>query len=339
MRKLMVGFEMASYAEFDSAVQASSWTLDFPTGRRAGTYCVRNASDGNGGARQANWTLNVPGAPTEFFMRFALQASGGKSERMTLGGSVSGAVLRMEWGGGTTITFKNHAGTTLGTTTAVLGGGWTLLEIHEIIHGSTGILQVKINGVLDLNLTGLNTLSSASGGLGSIFCNVLVGTQANYIDDLVVNDTTGSLNNSWPGDSAIIMVSPTGDVGTPQWTPSTGSSNYAMVDEVSPNNDTDYVQASATAKDYYDLATYTLAAGETFGCVQPVAVWERISLGTPVQAQFGIKAGSTEDLNTAATLPTTYTIARGNMNEKNPDDNAAFDQTDINALQFVLANV
>jgi hypothetical protein len=60
------------------------------------------------------------------------------------------------------------------------------------------------------------------------------------IDDLYVLDTSGSLNNDFLGDVRVDAHYPVTPDGTNHaWTPSTGSDNFAMVDEVTPNI-TDY---------------------------------------------------------------------------------------------------
>lgn len=333
-----IGFEMASAIELDSSNVTGNWTLDFPTGRRASTYCIRNQSSGNSGFA-ANWQYNFPSNPTEWFMRFALMPIGSsKTERLYIGAATSGYHLRISVGGGSTLTFNNSAGSALAsTTTVLLAGQWYLVEIHYLQHSSGGILQVKIDGVQEINFSG-NTASTGSGGLSYFLATTDTGTKGQQIDDLAVNDTSGSVDNSWLGDGWVDFLLPNGDASV-QWTPSTGSSNYATVDERTSNGDTDYnSSASSSDKDLLNLTTISLSSGQEISAVQPVVVAKRVVADTPLNLEVGLKSGSTEDFDSGHTLTTTYKTYRGDIYLNNPDDGQAWEQADIDALQVGYRN-
>jgi hypothetical protein len=338
MAKLIyTGFEMGSRIELSSSLQAGNWTLDFPTGRRAGTFCIRNQSSGNSG-NAANWTLNIPGAPTEWYMAFAIMAIGGtKNENIFLGAATSGNHLWIAVGGGLTMTFNNSAGSAIASTTSIIPAGvWTLIEIHYKQHSSTGILQVKVNGVQEINFTG-NTQSTSNGGLASFFATTVTGTLGQQIDDLIVHDTSGSVDNSWVGDQFVTMLLPNGDASPNQWTPSTGSNHYAVVDERASNDDTDYLESTTTGfQECWDVTTFTLAAGQEIVAMQSVVVAKRVNLGTPRNLKIGLKAGATTSLDAGRLLATTYTTYRGDIFVNNPDDAQAWQHADMDAVKVVF---
>ena len=72
------------------------------------------------------------------------------------------------------------------------------------------------------------------------------------LDDLHILDTTGDSGDNFLGDGRMIALRPTSDV-TSDWTPSTGSDNFALVDET-PLDESDYNEASVDAKvDLYEF--------------------------------------------------------------------------------------
>lgn len=335
------GFEMRSGIELTATSLTGNWTLDWVTGRRAGTYAIRNQSSGNSGFA-ANWTKTLSVNPTEWYARFVIAPVGSsKTARIFFNGSTSGSILQIQVGGSATLTFLNNAGTTLGSTTSVLTGGWDLIEIYCLQHASAGILQVKFNGVLEINATGLNTQSTAVGGLGGVFVTTSTGIMGQYLDDFGINDTTGSDQNSWLGDGYIDFVAPNANGDSSNWVGSDGNStdNYLLVDEVPHNADTDYVQSfTSTDKDLYNLTTITLATGEEFVLLQPVAVAKRIVLDTPIDMKVGIKSGSTEDFDAGRTLSTSYKAEFGDVYYYDPNTSLQWSQSAIDALQVGVQN-
>ena len=63
------------------------------------------------------------------------------------------------------------------------------------------------------------------------------------IDDVYVTNTSTRL-----GESRVAVLYPSADTAHADWTPSTGTDHYALVDETTVNSDTDYV-ASGTVGD------------------------------------------------------------------------------------------
>ncbi len=94
----------------------------------------------------------------------------------------------------------------------VIGAGaWNHIEVRAVV--STGTVEVRVNGVEVLSTTGFTfganfaQWACSSRGAGG-------GINEYYTDDLIVNDTTGSYNNTWKGDLRIATLFPDED-GTP----------------------------------------------------------------------------------------------------------------------------
>ncbi len=120
---------------------------------------------------------------------------------------------------------------------------WQYIEIK--IDTTAGTLDARLNGATILSLSGIT--------FDSINDVIRLGNQTQpHFDDFYVCDGTGSKNNNFLGPRKVVSIRPTADVGGFQdWTPSTGSDHYAMVDEEECNDDTDYV--SETGTDETDL--------------------------------------------------------------------------------------
>lgn len=142
----------------------------------------------------------------------------------------------------------NNFGAKLGeSSTLIAPASWNHLEVKAGFDGATGSVEVRLNGVTIVNLTGVNTVNSTSPATGELSASqVILGFVTNdngrtmYVDDLVLWDGTGSYNNDFIGDQKVFTDMPIADTADVDWTPSTGSARYAMIDEIPANDDTDY---------------------------------------------------------------------------------------------------
>jgi len=251
---------------------------------RTGTYALQVASD-NGGAY-----VNLGVSRTELYARVAYKPSTGGDNYPCLilwfANSASKNML--------VLGFASHSQTIgvyrtenfydfglLASGSSLLLDTWYLIEMHVTEPAdSGGVAEVKIDGVMDIEFEG-DTLgyytpadyqhvgigwSNMSGGLYSHAAKGLY-------DDFAVNDTLGTTNNSWCGRGGIYpaLVSGAGDLA--QFTPSAGS-NYECVDEVPPNDDTDYVSTAAEG----NIDTYAIDVPDVSGGVPVVTLWHYAKL-------------------------------------------------------------
>lgn len=134
---------------------------------------------------------------------------------------------------------------------------WVLIEVYFKI-GTSGKLQVKIDGVLDIDFSG-NTDKNSNGYIDNLVHSTW-GTGNVYLDDLALNDTSGTIQNSWCGDGRIIRLKPNSFGGSSDWIANTdpthvdSQNNYTAVDEAIPDDDTTYVESSNVGdKDLYGI--------------------------------------------------------------------------------------
>jgi len=97
----------------------------------------------------------------------------------------------------------------------VLGAAsWNHIEVRAV--ESTGVVQVRVNGEQVLDTSSL-TFSASFAQWGVSGNGSSAGSTVYYFDDLVVNDTTGSYNNTWKGDLRVATLFPDADATPSGW--------------------------------------------------------------------------------------------------------------------------
>ena len=106
---------------------------------------------------------------------------------------------------------------------------------------------------------------------------------------IAINDTEGSYQNSWIGAGAIYAIKPNGIGDYEEMTPfpNSGESNYEDVDEVPPDDDTSYVQPSASLqKDLYEMSDLCDQGVGSLAAVSAVVIWYRVKLTASGSGSF-----------------------------------------------------
>lgn len=139
---------------------------------------------------------------------------------------------------------------------------WMYVEVQWTIGATTGAVAVWVNGVQVLALTNIRTVSNQ---IAATTWNALRGFSLQYgsltpasplmkLCDFVLYDrvttTAGDLADR-TGDVRVDFVKPNGVGNYSDWVPSAGA-NWECVDEVPPNEDTDYVETTTPG----DVDTY-----------------------------------------------------------------------------------
>lgn len=118
------------------------------------------------------------------------------------------------------------------------------IEIELTTIGVAGDVRLRIDGDVIIKVEAVDTRA----GGGTITQVNQVGifnpfTAVCDVDDVVVFDHSGTINNSWPDGVGGTKRSITADGTNEEMTPSTGVDHYALLDEVPPSS-ADYVQAA-----------------------------------------------------------------------------------------------
>jgi hypothetical protein len=257
-------------AHWTSLSATSAWSVSASNGRTTGS-CLRMAQ-----SNQNTAIFKTLTSQATLGIAFAFRSGGAQ---ITSGPSMAGfydttAQVDLRLNSDFTLSVT-RAGTVLGTTSSGLNlNSYAHIEFKVTFHPSAGTVDVWINGVNRLSLTGQNTRATANSSANAVYIgnpsinpNNQVGTW-DY-DDIIVydgqaTDANGNADITGPiGDCGLAWLLPTGAGTTTQFTPDTGS-NFARVNEATPDGDTSYAESATVG----NIDTY--AMGDLAGTVTTI---------------------------------------------------------------------
>ena len=230
----------------------------------------------------------------------------------------------------------NTGGTLLATSTSAYTlSAWNYFELKAKIDSTTGMTEVHINGVVDsgLTLTGANT---RNGGTSGVISTVQLGQSGGagawaYYDDLYVCNNSGSTNNDFLGDCRVDTILPTGDGNYTQFTPSTGTAHWSLVDE-NPPNTTDYVSSATSGdRDSYTFPDLSGLSSQTIYGIQINAAALKSDAGARSLGTMSRLGGTDKDGAGAAMSTSQLYISE--IQETDPAS-AAWTESNVNAAEF-----
>lgn len=238
-------------------------------------------------------------------------------------------------GSGIITAYRGNLTTSLGSGSAVISTStWHHIRVVWTINDSTGVIQVYVNGTLDINLSSQDTRNGANATWNQV--SLMAGQTASFFDDFILldSDTSDGTNDvtSITGTPKVgSKVASSGDGSNGDWTPSSASDNGAMVDEASADGDTTYNESSTAGHD----DTYNFAAlGET-GTVHGVQVVNQIRKtdgGARTVAALARHSGTDYPGETQAAADN-Y-VMHTHMFAENPGTSAAWNISDIDNAEF-----
>lgn len=210
-------------------------------------------------------------------------------------------------------------------------GVWSYLEVRMKCDGSVGTCTIRINGIEVLAATGLDTLF-----VSNVLTRFALAGKANdvgqyYVDDVVVMDINGAVNNDFLGDVTVSAIYPNGAGSNTGWTPSAGA-NFECVDEAVVNDDTDYnVTDAIDAKDTYAMGNCPV--GADIRAVQLVAAVRKGTEG-PGRVKLVTRSDGTDyDGAEQGIGSSSYAFLR-EIQETDPATDAAWLEAGFNAAEF-----
>lgn len=258
-------------------------------------------------------------------------------------------------GGGTQVTISvnptgnivafrgNGNGTVLGTSALALSTNvFYYIEAAVTINNTTGSVTVKVNGTTYLNLTGINTRSTANNSCNAVtfgnnitFQNSSGLCQGNIVDydDLYI-DNAGTLY----GDSRVESLLPNANGATNAWTANGAASNWQCVDQNPADDDTTYVSSAAAGNiDQYTYPALPTGTG-VVRAVMTVPIARDDSAGTTTLASVYYVA-ATVFLGANNNISSTTYNAYPDIQALNPNTSAAWSISDVNGAQFGVKRV
>lgn len=237
---------------------------------------------------------------------------------------------------GDEIQVRNGDNTLLGTTS---GAGldylvWRYIEVKFTIDNSSGSVEIRSNGTTVLNLTSQDTQNTANAYINKVELNGAAQNLQMTYDDMYFLDTTGSKNNDFLGDVRADVIRPDGAGTYTQFTPSAGSNYENVDDDPYPDDDTTYNDGSTPGnKDSYALSSLSVLGTTIHGVKSQITV-RKTDAGSK-NVKLLTRAGTTDELSDSISLSDSYTTSVI-INEDNPDDSAAWEEADVNAMEVGL---
>lgn len=229
-------------------------------------------------------------------------------------------------------------------TRALLTDQWYFIEWELTTHASAGTCKVYVNEELWINVTGVQTTANNGGAAGlteiclgqlRVSSSPAGGLQWRYHDIRLIDTNTSDQDNdlaATQGDLAIEVVSPTADGAMVDWTPNSGVTHYTRVDEIPPNDDTDYNQSS-TANQIDTFATGGVPiAGATIVSAGVMYSARRVNSG-PSKTQPVFRIGGTNyTIGSEIGNTSTYSYHQAFVNKK-PSNHVAWSAAEFAAAE------
>lgn len=231
--------------------------------------------------------------------------------------------------------------TLLGTSTTPVmsANAWRHIESKVVFDATTGgSIEVRVEGIQVLLLTGIKTTSDVVGAAATCSMVGAMSPQDNagilfYFKDLIVWDGTGTTNNTFMGSCIVYKIIPQSDV-TLNWTTSSGLTGYNLINDATPDDDTNYIYAPYPAPSPSTFNLTDLPANVS--SVRGVQVMHRSRKadGGDGNVQTTLISGANNAVGADRPITTAYTYW-WDIFDKDPSG-SSWSRTLVNALQLKL---
>lgn len=265
------------------------------------------------------------------------------------------ALLRLQ-PDGTLVLRDGFTETTLtGTSAALQLGRWYRVELdYTDVAGTLTSGAAAFEGYLD-GVQFADAMCSNIAGFSRIRIGAqLAATTDLYIDDVAINDTSGSVQNGLPGAGNVVHLRPTAAGDANDWATAVGGTagavnNHTRVAEVPPDDATSYNQTSATgttATDEFNVTDSGTAGIGPDDSVTLVQVGGRVASNAATAASivYRLKAesGDTVQESTSVTVANTSWSVHAGASPRpyrltaytNPQSGAAWTPAALDAIQI-----
>jgi hypothetical protein len=208
---------------------------------------------------------------------------------------------------------------------------WHFIEVEFVLSDTVGRITVWVDNVQVVNATNLDNQYLGSSGADILGFENFAGPSGSDIDvdDIYYKDVATRI-----GERRVERLLVTADTVDKDWTRSTGSDNFALLDETLVDN-TDYVIGTNVGDyDLYDLANLS-SNPTTIDCVQLCPFGHKTD-GASRSIYAVADSGATKSNGSAIALPSSAGALPVRVLETNPDGSIAWTKTTVNALQVGL---
>ncbi|MFD3646383.1 hypothetical protein ACFWUT_23305 [Streptomyces cyaneofuscatus] len=265
------------------------------------------------------------------------------------------ALLRLQ-ADGTLVLRDGFTETTLtGTSAALQLGRWYRVELdYNDVAGTLTSGVAAFKGYLD-GVQFADAMCSNIGGFSRIRIGAqLAATTDLYIDDVAINDTSGSVQNGLPGAGNVVHLRPTAAGDANDWATAVGgtpgaANNWGRVAEVPPDDATSYNQTSVTgttATDDFNVTDSGAAGIGSYDSVTLVQVGGRVASNAATAASIVYRlkgqSGATVQESTSVTVANTSWSVHAGVSPRpyrltaytNPQSGSAWTPADLDSIQI-----
>lgn len=211
--------------------------------------------------------------------------------------------------------------------------GWHYVELQVTQGTSNGILSVRVNGILAIQLTAQNT-TQGGGQLITVFLGAVPGQNCPVttdIDDLYISDTSGTINNTFLGDVRVDSLHAQANGGSNQWAVNPGSASAweAVSDE---DDATSISAASAGLRQSFDIESLPAMSTPVVHGVQLTMLARKTDAGLGKVKGLvvsGAQSAVSAEINLQEQLAWHSAIF-----ERNPNGNVQWTEAAFNAAEF-----
>jgi hypothetical protein len=235
--------------------------------------------------------------------------------------------------------FATRNGTTIGSASSgTLTTGWHYYEVKaHIASGTSGSVEVRVDGVVFLTVTGVNTQATGNAFANRVYWLPLVQSTQQYYKDLYVLDTGTGINTTYLGDIAVAVIWPNSAGTNQQWTPNTGTQVAAVQDGIAhtgtwPDGDTTYI-GDGTSGHISDFGHQAVTVtGTIFGAIHASYARKDVA-GSQSINQVALQSGSVVETGATISLGNAY-LYYFDVLEQDPTGPATWTDTTFNATAF-----
>jgi len=283
---------------------------------------------------------NLTASGPTIIMGYAYRSNvlGANGQLVTLYDGDGDIAVRLNYLSGGSIRLRGGAVDETSAANVIKANTWQHIEFKVLLHESAGTYEVRVNQVNVLSDSGVDTQS----GLATIGKLELSGAlYSGYMcyDDMFILDGSGGKNDDFRRDCRVDTLLSNGAGTYTDFAPSAGA-NWENVDDPDGlggigggdiDSDTTHNESKTVGhKDTYNLDNI-VALGTTIYGVAANSCVRKTDAGIKYFKQL-TKAGATEDLSAEIAATDNFQIYQKPM-DVNPDDSAAWEEADVNALE------
>lgn len=218
----------------------------------------------------------------------------------------------------------------------IVATAWQHIEAKVKVHGDDGAVEVRVNGVTVVSVSGVDTRGMSEDS-ASQFAFVEVNFWNSgplYIDDIYMWSDEGDINNDFIGDKRVGLIIPNDDTAQSDWTPVGSGTGFGAISEIPQDADATYIET----QDVGHVSEFELqdVVGD-IGAISAVQTYviQRKTVAGVCNTQVGLISDSAETLGADRPITEQYTYY-ADVFETDPNTAAPWTKTGLSAARLKI---